>query len=524
MECASEEESKPVTLSTVNVKSDKYLKEESQTLCEIRKKGFAGPLKQEQEQKEELELKAVGTETPKLDQTPVIDNRVSTIKSLIKDDPRDSARNWNAISVVMAPGSIKQELPEKTDFYKDRKERTAEDFERAMKSDQQAKIPLKKRELKRSDGYDNSHYSHINNNTNGSVSVGGIIVRNPAAMEHVGEKKVVPSPAVIENSQVQSSEPVHDRVIAPNKIEQYVGFGVIMGPIERKQAFAVTDSSGNPMKDRNGLHDDRDVKSVKTEVTHAENIRQSVLVRKPSITQATHHSTVSEEMTLRVEHAESDAKVKALGEDTKERTTLLLALPTDKGKEYCDGMSVIRASTEQETVVAKLEDAGSAKELVGSRNPKVTMLTDGETGDITERLKTAEENATKGFKSSRKKRSDKAKLRWQTGEDRNKLNEEEVSSELQKEGIRLKIKIPLHRRTPELRRSARICKPSPKLAEIQERKHTVPSVVRELEEHMDQDEERALHKKDLHKKITSDGQVKPTKVICFSEVNAEYSL
>lgn len=508
MECASEEESKPVTLSTVNVHSDNSLKEESQTVCEITKKGSGGPLKLEQERKEELELKAVGTETPKLDQTPVIDNRVSTIKSLIKDEPRDSPRQWNAISVVMAPGSIKQELPAKTDSNKDKKERTAEDFERAMKNDQQAKIPLKKRELKRSDGYDNSQYSHVNNNnnSNGSVSVGGIIVRNPAAMDHTGEKQIAPPLALLEKSRIQSIESVHDRVVAQSKREQYVGFGVIMGPIERKQTFPATDGSGNPTKDRNGLHEDC---NVKTEVTHAENIRQSVL-RNPSISQATHHPGVSEEMTLRVEHAESDAKVKALGADAKERAALLLALPTGGEKEYSDGKSVIRSSTEQETVVAKLEEAGNAEELSGSRRPKATTLRDGGTGDMTDRLKAAEENDSKGFKSSRKKRL--------------KLDEEEVSSELQKEGIRLKIKIPLHRRTPELRRSARICKPSPKLAEIQERKHTAPSVARELEEHMDQDEERALHKRDLHKKISSDGQIKLAKVRSFSGVSAEYPL
>ncbi|XP_060779457.1 remodeling and spacing factor 1 isoform X3 [Neoarius graeffei] len=512
VECASEEESKPVTLSTVNINSDKSPKEESQTVCEIKKRGSAEPLKLEQEGKEELKLKVVGTETPKLDQAPVIDNRVSTIKSLIKDEPRDSPRHWNAISVVMAPGSIKQELPAKTESYKDKKEKTSEDFERAMKSDQQAKIPLKKRELKRSDGYDNSHYSHINNknNSNGSVSVGGIIVRNPAAMEHAGEKKIAPPPVLIENSQVQSSESVHERVISQNKKEQYVGFGVIMGPIERKQTFPVPDGSGNPTKDRNGLHEDQDLKSFKTEVTHTENIRQSVLVRKPSISQPTHLSSMSEEMTLRVEHAESDAKVKALGADAKERTALLLALPTDGEKECSDGKSVIRSSAEQETV-AKLEELGSVEELAGSRKAKGTMLPDGGTGDMTDRLKTAEENDSKGLKSSRKKRSDKAKLKLQTGEDRNKLEDEEVSSELQKEGIRLKIKIPLHRRTPELRRSARICKPSPKLAEIQERKHTAPSTAREVEEHMDQEEERALHKKDLHKKINSDGLIKSAK-------------
>lgn len=524
-ERSSEEESKPITLSTGNVNSDNSFKEESQTVCEIQNKGSAGPLKLEQERKEELELKAVGSEKPKSDQTPVIDNRVSTIKSLIKDEPRDSPRHWNAISVVMAPGSVKQELPAKTDSHKDKKERTAEDFERAMKNDQQAKIPLKKRELKRSDGYDNSQYSNSNNNSNGSVSVGGIIVRNPAAMEHTGEKKIAPAPVLTGNSQVQCSESVHDRVISPNKREQYVGFGVIMGPIERAQTLLVPDGSGNPTRDRNGLHEDRDMKSFKTEATHADNIRQSVVVRKPNVSQATHHSSVSEEMTLRVEHAESDGKVKALGADAKDQTALLLALPADSEKEFSDGKSVIRPSTEQETVVAKLEEAGSAEELAGSRKPNATTHTEGGTGDMMDHLKAVEENAGKGFKSSRKKRSDKAKLRLHSGEDRNKIDEEEVSSELQKEGIRLKIKIPLHRRTPELRRSARICKPSPKLAEIQERKHPAPSAVREVEEHMDQEEERALHKRELLKKSsTSDGQIKPTKVISDSRVNAEHSL
>lgn len=509
VECAPEEESKPVALSAANVNSDKSVKDESQTACEMKQKGSTGPLKLEQERKGELELKAVGTETPKLDQAPVIDNRVSTIKSLVKDEPRDSPRHWNAISVVMAPGSIKQELPAKTDSCKDKKERPAGVFERAMKSDQQAKMPLKKRELKRSEGYDNSPYSHVNNtnNSNGGVSVGGIIVRNPAALEHAGEKKTAPPPLLTGNSeqQIQSSDSVHDGVVSPNKREQYVGFGVIMGPIERKQTFPAADGSGNPTKDRNGLHEDQDAKSFKTEATHAENVRQSVLVRKPSISQATHHSSVSEEMTLRVEHAESDAKVKALGGDAKER--LLLALPTDGEKENSDGKSVIKSSTEQETV-REPEDAGGAEELAGSRKAKATTVPDGGTGNVVGRLKAAEE---KGLKSSRKKRSDKAKLKSQTGENRNKLDEEEVSSELQKEGIRLKIKIPLHRRTPELRRSARICKPSPKLAEIQERKHTPPSAARDSEEHVDQGDERALHKRDLHKKLPSDGQIKSAK-------------
>ncbi|XP_048839224.1 remodeling and spacing factor 1 [Brienomyrus brachyistius] len=104
----------------------------------------------------------------------------------------------------------------------------------------------------------------------------------------------------------------------------------------------------------------------------------------------------------------------------------------------------------------------------------------------------------------------------------------EVSSEIQQEGIRLKIKIPTHRRTAELqkdadpepadgrslRRSPRICRPTAKLAEIQdmklERKQAAASVAEE-DEQEDDKEDKICQRKQRDHKIDPDGQTKATK-------------
>ncbi|XP_076846927.1 remodeling and spacing factor 1 [Brachyhypopomus gauderio] len=492
------------------------------------------PLKLQQEPKEESDVKAAGTEKPRLEQTPVIDNRVSTIKSLIKDEPKDSPRHWNAVSVVMAPGSMKHELPAN----KEKKEQAADAMERLLRSDQQAKIPLKKRELKRSGGYDGGHYGNGNHNNIGSdanVSAGSIIVRNPAVSVpesqltgRAGEKMMM-TPASsgtgTESPRVPCGELVQEKVrtadLNKNELrEPYVGTGVIMGPIERKSGLPEPNST--PTKDRNGLHGDA---IFPAEGTPTEGIRQSVLVRKPRIT------------------AEGDDALHPI-----------LPKPVDGEQKHGEVKSVIRPGLvgrgsakgqgTQEIVsssVGKAEEDGGREDTAGLRKGKTATLLDRAADEAPDGLKAEEDNGGRAAKSSRKRRSEKAK--GQAGEDRNRAphdpaandDNDEVSSELQKEGIRLKIKIPLHRRTPELqlererqrerdradsqpgdrrslRRSARICKPSPKLAEIQdrkqERKQPAPPTACEGEEHEGHEMEKALHKRDIHKKSDSDGQAK----------------
>ncbi|KAG7262235.1 hypothetical protein CRUP_013543, partial [Coryphaenoides rupestris] len=109
---------------------------------------------------------------------PVIDNRVSTITAIIKPEAREpdvpSNTPSNAVSVVMAPASVitKQEV------------KREEEAERAVvRSSQQAKIPLKKRELKLAEGFQDNrnHGNHLNNNSNNKGS--SIIVCNPSVIQ-----------------------------------------------------------------------------------------------------------------------------------------------------------------------------------------------------------------------------------------------------------------------------------------------------------------------------------------------------
>ncbi|TSM28194.1 Remodeling and spacing factor 1 [Bagarius yarrelli] len=109
----------------------------------------------------------------------------------------------------------------------------------------------------------------------------------------------------------------------------------------------------------------------------------------------------------------------------------------------------------------------------------------------------------------------------------------EVVPEAPQKGIRLKIKVPAHRRRAELqreegkgdseseasegrclRRSPRICRPTAKLAEIQDRKvekkQVMLSVEKEKEENEErEEEENAVQKKTKEKRVEQEGQAKP---------------
>ncbi|XP_046717475.1 remodeling and spacing factor 1 isoform X2 [Silurus meridionalis] len=110
-------------------------------------------------------------------------------------------------------------------------------------------------------------------------------------------------------------------------------------------------------------------------------------------------------------------------------------------------------------------------------------------------------------------------------------NESKVVSDVPQEGIRLKIKVPAHKRRAELqreegkgdsetepsegrclRRSPRICRPTAKVAEIHDRKvekkQVTPSVEKEENEEKEGDE-NTVQKKPREKKVDQEGQAKP---------------
>ncbi|XP_026142811.1 remodeling and spacing factor 1 [Carassius auratus] len=469
---------------------------ESELIPKAIKKEAADPIKPEQEEKVAETLK------PRV----VIDNRVSTIKTLLKEEPKDCPKPWNAISVVMPPASIKHDPPVKSEVHEDKKELVFENVARVIKSDQQAKIPLKKRELKRSVSNYYSSVNHCNNNlnSNGSISTGGIIVRNPSVLilreqqigrEYPNDEEKRPM-AIIPVSQ----EPKVDQMAAR---EHYTG--VIKGPIECKKPLNEVDSSSN------GHHGNGNV--VKTEVGGTDSVRQSVLVGKSTfqLDNGPLPCSIPEGLLKDVWGKIPDVSAKA--------SNLVEGSPT----------------TEETTSVAeKVEKADEDDEELKS---KTAGLSAEEKNDV----EFEDVSKDKSLKSSRKRRLQKTKSKLRAKEDgqnASKMGEvlekdadkivpnddEEVSSELQKEGIRLKIKIPLHRRTPELqnkdaeesetsnrrslRRSARICKPSPKVADSRDRKQdgklSATSAAPEEEECMEDEEAKIQSKKEMHIKEDTD--------------------
>ncbi|KAK7151735.1 hypothetical protein R3I94_008169 [Phoxinus phoxinus] len=483
--------------------------------------------------KPELEEKVAEISKPKL----VIDNRVSTIKTLVKEEPKDCPKPWNAISVVMPPASIKHEPAKKSEMHDDKKEVMFGNVARTVKSDQQAKMPLKKRELKRSGGYDvSNHYSNVNHsnnnlNSNGSISTGGIIVRNPAVLplkeqhikreyptdEEKGPTDIIPVPQKVigKHSPVDLYQTVSQ--------EQYVGVGVIKGPIERKRPLNENDNSSN------GHHGNMNV--LKTEVGGTDSVRQSVLVGKSMVKadNGPRPCIILEDLVSK------DACNKSPDVAAKE-SNLVEESPMIE--------EIQKTSVEEK--VDKIDNEEDEEEL---KNSKTAALSAREKADVV----VEDDSKDKRLKSPRKRRSQKAKSKLQAKEDSQNTellssigevlvkdagdsekighnDNEEVSSELQKEGIRLKIKIPLHRRTPELqhkdieeletsnrrslRRSARICKPSPKVVDCRDKKQDgklKDSSEAQDEEERIVDEEVNLDPKEMHKKVDMEGQPKSLK-------------
>uniref|UniRef100_A0A8C1GJE9 Remodeling and spacing factor 1 n=1 Tax=Cyprinus carpio TaxID=7962 RepID=A0A8C1GJE9_CYPCA len=455
------------------------------------KKEPTDPIKPEQEEK------VAEISKPKV----VIDNRVSTIKTLVKEEPKDCPKPWNAISVVMPPASIKHDPAVTSDSHEDKKELVFENVARAVKSDQQAKIPLKKRELKRSGGYDVSNHNNLN--SNGSISTGGIIVRNPAVLPLKEQQIRKECPTKEEKGPTAiiavPQEPKGDQMAAR---EQYVGVGVIKGPIECKRPLNENDNSSN------SHHGNGNV--LKTEVGSTDSARQSVLVGKS---------------TVQADNGPLPCSIpEDLSKDGCEKSTDVSA----KASNLVEESATIEETT---SVEGKVEKDGNEEDVIELKS-KTVGLSAGEKTDVEDVSK------DKSLRSPRKRRLQKSKSKMQAREDgqdassmgevsekdaeKTERNEdEEVSSELQKEGIRLKIKIPLHRRTPELqhkdaeesetsnrrslRRSARICKPSPKASDSRDRKQdgklSASSAAQDEEEHIEDEEAKVLPDKEMDTEV-----------------------
>ncbi|XP_028817662.1 remodeling and spacing factor 1 isoform X2 [Denticeps clupeoides] len=511
------------------------------------------------------------------EEKPVIDNRVSTIMTLVKEESKDMDVAWNAVSVVMAPGSVKQEALTKPEIREETSERKVEEVERALKNDQQAKIPLKKRELKLSEGFGN------NLNANGTMST-GIIVRNPTVMPPNGpwpsgenvpnkeeEKRGMPPVGLVTagmkremKCDAKNSEIAPTNNPNPHVRDQYVNVGVIMGPLERKRPLA--EQNVFVSEDKNGLPSNyMKTSTEKCSAQHerrsvAGNVRQSVLVRKAGVsddTDTTCPLSTDEQVSGQpnskrnargdVSHTEVTEESDALqskGVAPRNRTQDAgesrqieadhLAEEQDRQKMVNSCSDVDKMATEEQYNVK--EEKTSSE---GDDGPAELLCTGTEEEeDVTVNMTVTKGPSKLGNRSFRKgnqdteprsRGADKELEKKSSGNDHMEPDSsDEVSSEIQKEGIRLKIKIPLHRRTPEfqrereepedccdgrsLRRSARICRPSPKLAEIQDRRQErKPTAFREDEEH-GEEEKKSSQRKDHSWKVDSEGSHKSSKM------------
>ncbi|XP_013871351.1 remodeling and spacing factor 1 [Austrofundulus limnaeus] len=444
------------------------------------------PFKQEVKQEETMPIKQENTEsTAKEEKTDVkpsaFDNRVSTITA-VKSEPRDAA------PVIKAPSVRLSQLGRE------------EDVEWAVvRSNQQAKIPLKKRDLKLADSF---HSNHLNNSS--------IIVCNPAAVGGKDGKLLNAFGPPASSQQVlvaPRQELTNGRAAHPPHKEgqngvtggtvQVVGHvGVIRSPSEYHRAPGagqqeLNGPSSEPFGPRGGEGD----KEVG---------RQSVLVRKGPAEQETPAVPVLPPDTSG-KPPSSSLKPNGPPEATERSAGPVGA--SSQGEEESG------ASRRQETrtEAPELSEAAPVKADPGRGNSESSrtvlslkihkwdkMDVQGLNGGLASRVRVK----SSGF-----------------GSEPSQGPREEASSELQKEGIRLKIKIPPHRRNKlkkkggkeeekerevqeegrSLRRSARICRsfalpncrPSSKAAESQRKKpqKKQPTPARTREEEEEEEEE-----------------------------------
>lgn len=433
---------------------------------------------------------------------PVFDNRVSTITTVIKSESRDADAPKNAVSVVMAPSAAVT----KPEMNKE------EEAERAVvRSSQQAKIPLKKRELKLAESY---HSNHLNNSNNSS----SIIVCNPSVIQTKdshGREGRVPNSVAPPGGQAASQQQQQQQLVVtasrqeltngraslllPHKEGQngvigvigQVGVvshvGVIRSPSERHRAAEQQEQNG-PSLDQQGSRAVEEEREVS---------RQSVLVRKapaegeakapPPPNVAMDSQTARKILSLKSEKL-PEVVVRKLdyvmvsSEEPKRQTEEVQGKKTteeqlDKGTKTGHQQKYDNPDKMEE----EREVCGRPVAIEGDKDEK-NKSTLGKEEESTVLPLKVDQQDQKDHQGDGVNGGLAAPLRVKDtglGSEERQGPLEEASSELQKEGIRLKIKIPPHRRNKlkgkggkeekekeqevqeegrPLRRSARICR------------------------------------------------------------------
>lgn len=405
-----------------------------------------------QEQMQPIKLESTEVKEEKLCcKSPPFNNRVSTITTVIKSEVRNAEAPRNSVSVVMAPHSATTK-PEMN---------KVEEAERAVvKSIQQAKIPLKKRELKLAESYHSNHHTSTNSSS--------IIVCNPSVTQtkdgtarEGNTSDSIAGQAASQQQQVlvttsrqdltsgRTSQTLPHRE-GQNGVIGLVGHvGVICSPAEHHRVLSAQPEE--PHRSRSDAQNSR-VAEDEREVR-----RQTVLVRK---------GVVEKEI---VGPAAPDIDINLSKPDQPETSERQLDSVDVSVVKHSSDSSDQQTAKGEDQLDQKREPSGPQQkpDIQTSEEPEVeSAVTVPPVTQNVEKDPKVEETKP-GVKDSRLEAEEKRRP------------PDKAFSELQKEGIRLKIKIPPQRRNKSkgkgdrqekegkqdvqdegmpLRRSARICR------------------------------------------------------------------
>uniref|UniRef100_A0A8C9QUU3 Remodeling and spacing factor 1b, tandem duplicate 1 n=1 Tax=Scleropages formosus TaxID=113540 RepID=A0A8C9QUU3_SCLFO len=505
------------------------LKQEDLTECK------RAPVKAE-ESKDKEETSKLGT----VKGQPSVGINIQAVSTAVKEEPKEQSINAKGDTP-----SVK--LMERTTDYLDStiksgdldemRKKTAEEFQRAMRSDQQAKIPLKKREMKLSEDFDNSNVSMcvVFRNRNASSA------KEPP--EETGKDKEVISVysrKLMEDAKDQNNgevRPVHEKNNA-NKDNTFH----TERPKENKD-IAVQDMMVASVLQETGA-------APVSNVATMQDIK-ATFVSDPAVAQNTEKVPAS--LTTIVQEVEMSSASQSAEGEGKEKTCSKNASASEAslgGKETLFGSEnttmrkremtpCFEASVLRENEIASVSDTVIDTRKVGfsaevAREGK--MVKAAGSGSTLEGDTASNGGASAEIMTLRKKEN-AAGINTSGQECDNQPEDKkladallketeggnEVSSQIQEDGIRLKIRLPSHRRTVEiqkdselevadgrsLRRSPRICRPTAKLVEIQdmklEKRQTAASVVKEEGQDEDHEkEEKPAQRKQRDRKIDPD--------------------
>uniref|UniRef100_A0A4W5LFG7 Remodeling and spacing factor 1-like n=1 Tax=Hucho hucho TaxID=62062 RepID=A0A4W5LFG7_9TELE len=459
--------------------ADKENPTKPEPVFSVKEENIAVEMKEEKEMKKRGEKEEGETQSVmKEERSEVIDNRVSTITALVKEEPQMLNNSpSNAVSVVMAPVSAttKQEVPP-----------VKEEVERALRTDQQAKIPLKKRELFGANRHhSNTHHNndmhsnqHNNNHSHSSSTSSSIIVRNPS-VTHTKEEQLGRQSAPPGGLAVPLPEELTNGGAPLNGLGGLTGGIGHVGVICRSASQQQDGGSFCTERTRPGAEEGAD----RARAPDKERSRQSVLVRKSPGWGETGAPTPLEPRGQERQAGGEERERNEKGERSRERLGEDREDGRERARERLDGdLSGERDDNPKEEKEKKTTLHMEKSEGCHGTEEEEKKSTSGEKEQESESSQTVEGQRDQGEALSTDTPA-QAGVRGAVHGAADRPGPLEASSELQKEGIRLKIKIPPNQRIENvreeekgeeqgdgrsLRRSARICRPSPNKVKSQD--------------------------------------------------------